>query len=322
MPLPENVEKQPVSPAVWLLCIAVLDLTVSFIPIPNRLLAGAMTVGVTLAYVGLVVAFALSVARSKWSIPTALTGMGYSIALWLAVYKFMQPLLDERASLIRQSGGRLSKMGLLALSYTATVQDLALIGAAVCGGAVLARLIKHPNMVGPIGAMIALIDTWGVLFGGPVSQMLNNPATKKLAGLAMAGGPHSDTIGNVPRELSINVPNVGIGDFLFIGLLLCVLVNLDMNWRTSARFMAVAVSLALLSIVFLPFVPALPGLVFIGAGAVFPNLKYFRFTREEKFALLYAGILVLVLTGGAYFGVQSKLASHKQSNPAVGAAAP
>ena len=55
------------------------------------------------------------------------------------------------------------------------------------------------------------------------------------------------------------------------------------------------------------FFPALPGLLFIGAGAVLPNLKYFTYTRDEEFALLWAGVLVLVMTVGIHFGLQYML---------------
>jgi hypothetical protein len=68
------------------------------------------------------------------------------------------------------------------------------------------------------------------------------------------------------------------------------------------------VVLALISVIFNPFgLPALPGLLFIGLGTAIPNWKFFQYSRDEKFALLYAGILVVVLTAGLYFGVTSFL---------------
>jgi hypothetical protein len=48
-------------------------------------------------------------------------------------------------------------------------------------------------------------------------------------------------------------------------------------------------------------------LLFIAAAVVLPNWKYFRFTREEQFALLYAGIFVLILTVALYFGFKAAL---------------
>jgi hypothetical protein len=82
-----------------------------------------------------------------------------------------------------------------------------------------------------------------------------------------------------------------------------------MNWRTSARLMWVFIAFALLSILFLPGVPMLPGLLFIGLAAILPNWKSAKFTREEQFALLYAGIFVLILTVALYFGFKSALPS-------------
>jgi hypothetical protein len=166
-------------------------------------------------------------------------------------------------------------------------------------------------MIGPIGAAIALIDIWGVLFGGIVSQLMTNKATQPLAEKAMAAGPKLGAASAARTGFSISLPAIGVGDFLFIALLLSVLVNLAMNWQKSARLMWILVCFALLSIQFLPFFPALPGLLFIGAAAVLPNWKYFTFTRDERFALLYAGIFVLILTIGLYFGFKSMLPTPK-----------
>lgn len=270
-------------------------------------MAVVVTCLVTVTYVGTVVTFALSVARCRPSVAALVAGLLAAIFAWWFLYESVIPMLGAQLQALRAENGFLTPDQRMGMRLASIGQDIALIGGGVCGGALVARLIKHPNMVGPIGAVVALIDTWGVLFQGIVAQLMTNEATAGIASNAMTGGPRIGAESARRPEFAVALPSVGIGDFLFIGLLLCVLVNLKMNWRTSAAIMAGAVIAALLIITFIPAVPHLPGLIFIGLGAVLPNLKYFRFTREEKFALLYAGIFVVILTVALYFGITSML---------------
>lgn len=265
----------------------------------------------TLLYVGAVVAFALEVARQRFSIPVALAWLGVCVVVWLSVEYGLWPMVRGvlRAARVHHAPPSLVRQ-LLFFAVT-TTQDLAMVGGATCAGTLLARLIRHPNMIGPIGAAIALIDIWGVLFGGIVSQLMHNKATQPLAARALAAGPKVGAIGAARPEFALPIPSIGVGDFLFIALLLSVLVNLAMNWKSAARLMWLFSSAVLLCIMLLPFFPLLPGLVPIGAGAVLPNWKYFRFTREERFALLYAAIFVLLLTVALYFGFKAALPTSK-----------
>jgi hypothetical protein len=284
-----------------------------YLPVNNLAVSIALTIGINLIYVGSVVAFGLGVARKEFSLPHAIGWLLLSAIAWVAVQKLMMPRLDDFQRMLMEVGGRPTPLQRFTLSYTETIQDLALIGGAMFAGSIVARMIRHPNLVGPIGVLVALIDIWGVLFSGPVSKLLQSEATKPLAAKAMAAGPKigAATAGGPGPHFAIELPAIGVGDYLFIALLLSVLVNLGMNWRTPARIMWLACSGALLAITFLPGIPALPGLLFIGLAAVIPNIQHFEFTRDEKFALLYAGIFVLILTAGMYFGLVSALPPDK-----------
>jgi len=47
-------------------------------------------------------------------------------------------------------------------------------------------------------------------------------------------------------------------------------------------------------------VPALPGLPFLGFAVLAANWRHFRFSRAEKFAVLYAASVVAALIGVAW----------------------
>lgn len=320
---PESAPAKTLNPFWILLFIFALNLALPFLPVPNLVAAIGFNIALTLIYVGAVVLFALGVARREWHWWVVLIGLALSAVTWLAVEYGALPVVGRFFQFLSETGARPSTLQLLAVGYVQTLQDMALLCGAVFAGQGLSRLIRAPNMLGPIGAVIALIDIWGVLFGGIVSQLLANKATQSIAEKAMTSGPQIGAVGASRPEFSIPLPAIGVGDFLFLSLLLGIIIIHRMNWRASARLIWVLVSLALLSIVFvpdlvrafpIPFVSnalkdgfPLPGLLFIGAGAVLPNLKFFTYTRDEKFALLYAGGFVLVLTVGLYFGFKAML---------------
>ena len=287
------------NPFWWLLFIALLNIALPFLPINNLIVAVASNIILTLVYVGAVVLFALGIARREWSLPITLAALVASILVWLGVQFVLFPLVGGLPRFgFRDSSGQV---------LATTAQAASLLCAATFGGFSLARMIRSANMLGPIGAIIAIIDIWGVLFNGPISKIMASEAAKPVTQAAMTAGPK---IGNAAARggFSIPMPAIGVGDFLFLALLLGIIVIHRMNWRTPAAATWLLVSGALLSITFLPNIPALPGLLFIGAGAVLPNLKYFTYTRDEKFALLWAGVLVLVMTVGIHFGLQHMLA--------------
>ena len=268
--------------ALPLLVLALVQFGAPFVPVPNILVALAGAVLLTLVYVGAIVAFSLALARRQLSIPVL--GAGFVVCA-LAFFGFGKLLPPFHSDYV--------------------VQNFVLLGVGTFGGLLVSKMIRHANMIGPIGVMVGIIDIWGVLFGGIVHQLLNNKATEHIAQKAMASGPK---LGAATSKFHLALPDIGIGDYLFLALFLGCLVRFGMNWRISATWMWALISAALLAIVL--GVPALPGLVPIAIGALLPNLRYFQFTREERFALLYAGVFVLILTIGLYFGFTSMLPKH------------
>ena len=269
---------------LWLvpfLSLALIQFGGPLVPVPNLAAAVAGVSVLTLLYVAGLVAFSLGMARQRFALPVVLAGCVGSAVIYKGI-----------------------ELGASRSPFAAPAHSLALLLVATFFGLLVSRLIRHANMIGPIGVMVALIDIWGVLFNGIVSQLLTSKATKGLAHAAMASGPK---LGAAGVKYGLGLPDVGIGDYLFLALFLGLLVRFGMNWRASAWWMGAGIALALLAIVLLPFVPALPGLLFIGLGAVLPNLRYFRFTRDERFALLYAGVFVVILTIGLYFGLMAML---------------
>lgn len=300
------------SPFFWLAGFLVLNIAVPFFNIPNRATAIIGAVALTFSYVCIAVFFAVTVARKKFSIPQLLIWGVLALLVWLALDNWITPAISKPlVAAFRKTGARPEGFQLLQMIALGTLTDMALLVIGVCAGNIASRMIRTPNMIAPICAVIGLIDIWGVLFGGIVFQMMQK--TPHIAAKAMTKGPKLGAA--TGSAYSISLPDIGIGDYLFIGLLFAALVWLGLNWRDAVKWVVPLVSLALLALVLLPQIPPLPGLPFIALGVAIPNYKHFKYTREEKFALLYAGIFVVILTAALYWGFKSVLPEKKNSFP-------
>jgi predicted small integral membrane protein len=309
---PTNVEdespelRQPVtfSPLFWLGLLLALGMVVPFLPAPNYMVAVVGTVLFTVIYVIGVVQFAAHATRMAMSLPRLLLWLGLSLALWAALQWLIVPaIMAPLAEAAQGARPRLTRAQMFPLMSVEALANIAFLSAAVTGGALVGSLIKSPNMLGPICAMVALIDIWGVLFGGIVSQLMEK--APEVAAVATKATPTASA--EAVARYGIQPLSIGAGDYLFLGLLFAALHFNHMNWRGAIALTAPLIALALLVLTLVPGVPHLPGLLFIGLGVALPNLKYFEYTREEKFALLYAAIFVAVLSVALYFGMVSIL---------------
>lgn len=166
------------------------------------------------------------------------------------------------------------------------LSDCALILGAIALGRLVARGVRYPNLLVPIGAVAALVDIWGVNLGGPVAQVVQKApetAARFVTHVPSFGGLHF-------------VALVGIGDFAFLALFFTCLRRFEMNVRWAAVLAAVFAVIGL--VVAVRFFP-LPGLPFIALGVLLPNVHRFHFTQDERIALLYGGLFLVVLLGVA-----------------------
>jgi hypothetical protein len=221
---------------------------------------GVGFVAVSIAMVGLIVQLPLSWKRQ----------------LWLAIG------LSMVSAAAKIGGVRLSGNLFLEL-----IGDLCLFVAATLFGMLASRMIREQNILVPVAVAAAAVDTFGV-YWGPVAEITRRaPQFAKHLSAAVPGS-------NIP---SISIPQlsyVGVGDFLFMGLFVAVVYRLGMNrrrtlWALFIAFLTVPGVFALTTLKFLP------GLVFVGIAVVIANWRHFRFSRAEKFALLYAAVAVAAL---------------------------
>ena len=311
-PSPAIVEPKSAAydkPALWLLALFVLSVATPFIPVPNLIAAQISGILLTAIYVFFVMRLVNALGRLRPSITVAIVWLIVGLALWTLSQWVLPPYLGNA---MRSAGQTPPQWLQLAGLLNFTLRPLFLMVAAMSGGALLSHLVRYPNMVGPICAATALIDIWGVMFGGIVIQMMQNEKTKDVAAKAMAAMPKIGTA--TGSKYSVEIASIGAGDFLFLGLFLTILHAHSMNARGALNWVTPLITIALLLIVS-GLVPHLPGLFFIGLGVAIPNWKFFQFTRDERWALLWAGLLVTVLTVALYFIITAQLQAPPSGPP-------
>jgi hypothetical protein len=279
------------SPWPWLALLFALQLGSPYLPLPNATVAVAAFLLTTALYVIAVVQFIVQATRWNLKPLVLLAGTVGFLGLWWALDSY---------------GSAPGPKPLIVRVLT----DAALLGAAVLGGGLVAKLIKAPNMLGPICGVIAMVDIWGVLFAGPVSQMIEK--APEVAEKMMPSLPKTAELAR-GVEYAIQPVSIGVGDYLFLALLFAALHLNGMNWR-GARNLVIPFIFVILMFVAITGLH-MPGLLPIGLAIALPNWRYFQFSREEKFALLWAGLLVIVLSAAAYVAVQRALPEKKTNAP-------
>lgn len=281
--------------------LLLLGVTLPFVSVPNIATAVFASLALTAVYVFIIVRFVSDATRIRLSLVKHIALLLGAAALWWMFDTHLSPAIGAQLRVFAQTAHPVAGVYpdppasmLFNLFLVHTITDILLLSSAVLGGALVGRLIDEPNMLAPICGVIAVIDIWGVLFGGIVAQMMEKAPT--VSSKALASLPAIGAARHVPRELQIHLPDVGAGDYLFLGLLFAAMHINRMNVKGAQKWIIPLIVVALWGVTF--GVPALPGLLFIGLGAAIPNVAWFRFTKDEKKALVVAGVFVLFLAGG------------------------
>jgi hypothetical protein len=176
------------------------------------------------------------------------------------------------------------------------IADSLILAAALLLGSSISGLIRHANLLPPVAIVLTIVDIWTVWLGGfvariqqkaqegvVIAQRVIEAATVKMPTVATAQYAH------------VGIPVIGIGDLFFAAFLFALLWKFGLNAR-SAFFLSVVFVIFGLMLAQLPFVPfGVPGLPFIVLAILLPNLKSFRYTPEEKKALLIGAIFLFGL---------------------------
>jgi len=263
----------------WLIGIfawGVLRWLTPFVPVPISLLPLAW-----------LVALAVSVVLTVWLL--AETGRAWSIRGAL--------ILGLVTLAVRVALGALSlPEAVIWRGALFALADTFLLATALLWGCALSVLVREVNLVLPVAVVLTVVDIWAVWLGGSVAQIVQKaqqgvPIAQKIVEAATVKVPV--VVGT--QHVRIGVPVIGIGDFFFGAFLFALLWRFGLNVGAAFSFSVVFVALGVM-MAQLPFMPVgVPGLPFLALAVLLPNWRAFRFTPEEKRALVIGGIFLLAL---------------------------
>ncbi len=168
-----------------------------------------------------------------------------------------------------------------------------LLGASI--GVLLGRLLRSANMIPPAAGALALVDVYTVLLGGPVQQVLHSSteAARRVTEVMTAKLP-TPTTGAAPIVV------VGFADFVFMAFFvsaMCRFLGDRIGYGKTVGPLAVILSLYMGVVLLTGW--SLPALVPMAAVVLIRHWRRFEYSRSERFALLYAGLIALAVLGAA-----------------------
>ncbi len=155
-------------------------------------------------------------------------------------------------------------------------------------GKLVSRVIREGKLLLPVAVVASLADIITVFWGVVAHVTKTAPEIVETFSAATPVAPP-------PGVAAPILSAVGIGDFLFLALFLTMTLRYTMRpistmWATFALMLV-----APLAFLVWRSAPGMPGLPFISAAALWANWRHIEFTREEKRALIFTGVIVLGL---------------------------
>jgi len=217
-----------------------------------------------------------TVVRIRQSVTTEMWQTALFAATWIGFLFIFPP---------HRGFPRAANILLLSLSFLVQTLTLARMGS------LLARIVREAKILLPLGFIAGLIDIIGAMtrVGFTNNVMRHHP--------------------EIVAQVSVAVPTVhglrfgssiGPGDLLFIAFFFAVVQRHNLNLRWTFRLVYIFLTISMLAVQFTP-VPSIGALAPMGIAVIISNARYFEFTREEKFAMLYAGLIAFACTLGFFF---------------------
>jgi hypothetical protein len=179
-------------------------------------------------------------------------------------------------------------------SFLMSLMDIGRAVAAAGIGALIATLIRDPNILLPASVFAAFADYLMVYTSiGTVHQALQT--TQGQHHIASMSAP-------VPTvHPSIPTLTVGMADYVFLAFFFACVYRFGMNER--ATFVAFLTLLSL-SLLFVPYVSAIPALAPMALAFLAINFRHFRLSKSELQAMGLAFAIVAAVVAGLFLFVR------------------
>jgi hypothetical protein len=167
--------------------------------------------------------------------------------------------------------------------------NMLMIFAASAFGYLVSLILRHPNIVLPVGGLAAYIDVWVVLVGPTAKALEKVPHVVSAVSVSLPEASSAQTGFS-------SLATIGPADFIFLGMFFGALYRLKMNPVLTFWLMVPILTLGILSVISGWPPMGLPALVLMGPVVIIANYKHFKLTRDEYIAIGIVGVILALLT--------------------------
>jgi len=161
-------------------------------------------------------------------------------------------------------------------------------------GKVLAHIVRERAMALPVAIVAAVADIFTV-FWGPTGQALEK-APKLVAKLSLAIPQAGSAAGPAGAKGLAHVATIGLGDFIFLALFMCLAVRFGLRVVPTFWAMLVGACVGIAIALGNPFgLAGMPLLPYMSAGFLAVNFHDFHLTLQERRDLMIALVILGVL---------------------------
>jgi hypothetical protein len=179
--------------------------------------------------------------------------------------------------------------------------DFCFLFAAVMFGLLLSRIFPDKNILLPVCLAAVVVDVITVYYG-PTSRALENaPEVFRALSLSV---PAMGAAGAPTGAPPLPVISIGIGDLVFVSAFFAAASRFELAPRRTFWHICPLVLGGVLVTVLARGDVALPGLVLIAGGFLWANFREFDLSPGERWAMLYAGLVVAVVIGLCLFAAR------------------
>ncbi|MGO8671574.1 MAG: hypothetical protein ACLQVD_09455 [Capsulimonadaceae bacterium] len=169
-------------------------------------------------------------------------------------------------------------------------------------GAMVARIVREAKILLPLALVAGVIDIVGAMT--PVGFTHN--ALKNHPGIVSKVSVHVPTMHGLHL-----VSMIGPGDTLFIGFFFAIVLRQHLNATRTFAMMYAFLTITMLAVE-LGFLREAGALAPMGLAVILANLSHFKFSREETFAMIYAGAIAVAMAMAFFLYTSGHLFHHPQ----------
>jgi hypothetical protein len=251
----------------------------------NGIIGALLVLVPTAIFMLLQLLLSLSIVQLKLSAGKSTALAVACLAVWITVLAYFHPY--HRVDYETLIFFRLCRFALLGIFLTLSI---------TCLGCLLSLIIKEPALLLPVALIAMPIDYLGAMTPIGFTHDMVAHASKFVSSVSVAVPTIS------VHGVSISpIAYIGPGDVLFMSMFFACVQRFSLAERGTFWWMYGLLTFSMIVVITATRPFPIAALVPMGLAVIIANLGLIKLKREEIFAVVYAGIMILVIVCVFYF---------------------